>query len=191
NRRQSRMLLVFCWYPESVEGADTNMLTDTKIRNAKPGKRPIKLSDAGGLHLLITPQGSKLWRASYRFGGKQKTLALGIYPAFTLKTAREQRDEARRLLAQGIDPAAQRRLAKQVGATGNTFRAVAEEVVAKQGKEGRAVSTLEKLRWLLDFAYPLIGDRPIAEITVPELLAVLRKVEARGCYETARRLRST
>ena len=167
------------------------MLTDTKIRNAKPGQRPIKLSDAGGLHLLITPRGSKLWRAAYRFGGKQKTLAIGIYPAVSLKAAREQRDEAKRLLAQGIDPAAQRRLAKQVGATGNTFRAVAAEVVAKQEKEGRAVTTLEKLRWLLDFAYPLIGDRPIAEITVPELLAVLRKVEARGRYETARRLRST
>ena len=75
------------------------MLTDTKIRNAKPGQRPIKLSDAGGLHLLITPRGSKLWRAAYRFGGKQKTLAIGIYPAVSLKAAREQRDEAKRLLA--------------------------------------------------------------------------------------------
>jgi integrase len=172
-------------------GSDANMLTDTRIRNAKPGKRPVKLSDAGGLFLLIQPHGSKLWRASYRFGGKQKTLAIGIYPNVGLKTARERRDDAKRLLAIGIDPAAQRRLAKQTASTGNTFKAVAEEVVAKQENEGRAVSTIEKLRWLLDFAYPWIGDRPIAEVTAPELLAVLRKVEARGRYETARRLRST
>jgi len=92
---------------------------------------------------------------------------------------------------EAIDPAAQRKLAKQVAASGNTFKAIAEEVAVKQVKEGRAVTTLEKLRWLLDLAYPLIGDRPINEITAPELLAVLRKVEARGRYETARRLRST
>jgi integrase len=167
------------------------MLTDTRVRSAKPGERSIKLSDGGGLHLLIQPHGSKLWRIAYRFGGKQKTLALGIYPIVTLQDAREQREGAKRLLAKGIDPSAQRRLDKQTVATGNTFKSVTEEVLGKLEKEGRAPRTLEKLRWLLKFAYPSIGERRVAEITAPELLSVLRKVEARGRYETARRLRST
>ena len=167
------------------------MLSDVRVRNAKSGERPIKLSDAGGLHLLVQPHGSKLWRMAYRFDGKQRTLALGMYPIVTLQEAREQRDGAKRLLAKGIDPSAQRRLDKQTAATGDTFRSVADEVLEKLEKEGRAPRTLEKLHWLLDFAYPSIGELRIAEITAPELLSVLRKVEARGRYETARRLRST
>jgi integrase len=167
------------------------MLSDARVRNAKSGARPIKLSDAGGLHLLIQPHGSKLWRIAYRFDGKQRTLALGIYPIVTLQEAREQRDGAKRLLAKGIDPSAQRRLDKQTAATGNTFKSVAEELLGKLEKEGRAPRTLGKLRWLLSFAYPSIGERRVAEITAPELLSVLRKVEVRGRYETARRLRST
>ena len=161
------------------------------MRNAKPGDRSVKLSDSGGLHLLIQPNGSKLWRLAYRFGGKQKTLAIGVYPAVTLKHARVKRDDARRLLADNIDPAMQRRLEKLTAASGNTFRAISEEVLVKLEREGRADVTLAKKRWLLHFAYPAFGDRPIAEITAPEVLAVLRKVEARGRYETARRLRST
>jgi integrase len=108
-----------------------------------------------------------------------------------LKHAREKRDEAKRLLADNIDPSTQRRLEKLTAASGNTFWAVAEEVLKKLEREGRADLTLVKKRWLLDFAYPVIGERPIAEITAPELLAVLRKIESRGRYETARRLRST
>jgi len=167
------------------------MLNDTRVRNAKRADRPIKLSDSGGLHLLIQPNGSKLWRLAYRFGGKQKTLAIGVYPTVTLKHAREKRDEAKRLLADKIDPSTQRRLEKLTAASGNTFRAVAEEVLVKLEREGRADVTLAKKRWLLDFAYPAIGERPVTEITAPEVLAVLRNVEARGRYETARRLRST
>jgi integrase len=167
------------------------MLNDTRVRTTKPCKRPLKLSDSGGLYLLIAPHGSKLWRLAYRFGGKQKTLAMGAYPTVTLKAARDKREEAKRLLANGIDPSMQRRLDKQSTSTGNTFKAVAEEVLAKLEKEGRADVTLTKKRWLLNFAYPAFGDRPIAEITVPELLSVLRRVEARGRYETAGRLRST
>jgi len=109
----------------------------------------------------------------------------------TLKHAREKRDEAKRLLADNFDPSTQRRLEKLKAASGNTFRAVAEEVLAKLEREGRAEVTLAKKRWLLDFAYRAIGERPIAEITAPEILAALRNVEARGRYETARRLRST
>jgi integrase len=108
-----------------------------------------------------------------------------------LKHAREKRDEAKKLLVNRIDPSTHRRLEKLTAASCNTFRAVAEEVLMKLQREGRADVTLTKKRWLLDFAYPAIGDRLIAEITAPELLAVLRKVEARGRYETARRLRST
>src|SRR5262245_45157052 len=167
------------------------MLNDTRVRNARPSDRPIKLSDSGGRYLLIQPNGSKLWRLAYRFGGKQKTLAIGVYPAVTLKHAREKRDEAKRLLADNVDPSMQRRLEKLMAASGNTFRAVAEEVLVKLEREGRADVTLAKKRWLLDFAYPAIGERPVAEITAPEVLAVLRRIEALGRYETARRLRST
>src|SRR5262249_7715085 len=167
------------------------MLNDTRVRNARRADRPIKLSDSGGLYLLIQPNGSKLWRLAYRFGGKQKALAIGVYPTVTLKHAREKRDEARRQLADNIDPSMQRGLVKLKRASGNTFRAVAEEVLVKLEREGRADVTLTKKRWLLDFAYPAIGERPVAEITAAEVLAVLRRVEARGRYETARRLRST
>src|SRR6266446_1483650 len=114
------------------------MLTDVRLRNAKPAARVKKLSDAGGLHLLIQPHGAKLWRMAYRFDRKQKTLALGVYPIVTLQEAREQRDAAKRLLAKGIDPSAQRRLDRQTAASSNTFKAVAEEVLRKLEKEGRA-----------------------------------------------------
>jgi integrase len=164
-------------------------LTDTAIRNAKPGKKPIKLSDGGGLHLLIQPHGAKLWRMGYRIGGKQKTLALGIYPAVTLAQARAQRDAAKTILEGNGDPSVQRKLDKQ--ARGNTFRLVADELIEKMKREGRAQATLTKTRWLLEFAFDVIGDRPLAKVTATELLAVLRKIEKRGNYETARRLRST
>jgi hypothetical protein len=145
------------------------------------------------LYLLVRSDGARYWRMDYRHAGKRRTLALGVYPSVTLAAAREQRDAAKRHLASGIDPSARRkqeRLQAKIGA-GNTFRIVADEWVAKQEREGRAAPTLNKIRWLLGFAYSVIGDRPIAEIAAPELLAVLRKVEARGRYETARRLRST
>jgi integrase len=166
------------------------MLTDTRVRNAKPGARPIKLSDAAGLHLLIKPNGSKLWRLAYRFAGKQKTLALGAYPIISLADARSEREEAKRFLAREIDPSAQRKANRQAGKD-SSFRAIAEEVIAKLEREGRAQVTLAKKKWLLDFAFPAFGDRPVAQITARELLALLREIEGRGLYETARRLRST
>ena len=127
---------------------------------------------------------------AYRFDGKQKTLALGIYPAVSLEEARRRRDEAKQLLARSIDPSVQRKAVRQAGED-SSFRAVAEEVIAKLEREGRAHATLTKKRWLLDFAYPTIGDRPVVEITARDLLALLRKIEGRGLHETARRLRST
>jgi integrase len=169
---------------------DTNMLNDSALRKAKPYANPRKLSDGGGLHLLVQPTGSKLWRLAYRFAGKQKTLALGVYPAVSLAEARSRRDEAKKLLARSIDPSVQRKAAKHAGKDGS-FRAIAEEVIAKSEREGRAHATLIKKKWLLDFAFQAFGDRLVGEVTAHELLALLRQIEARGLYETARRLRST
>jgi len=166
-------------------------LTDLAVRNTKAAAQPIKLSDGGGLHLLIQPSGSKLWRLAYRFRGKQKTLALGSYPTVTLGQARAKRNEAKKLLVEAVDPSVQRKLDKAKGGTGNTFKDVANELLAKLEAEGRAPITLRKKRWLLGLAFPTIGARPINEITVPEIHSVLNSVQARGRRETARRLRST
>jgi integrase len=184
-------LLVFLLVSEPLKKGDTNMpLKDVTVRKAKPSAKPRKLSDGGGLHVLVQPTGGKLWRLAYRFAGKQKTLALGVYPIVSLEEARRRRDEAKKLLARSIDPSMQRKADKQAGKD-SSFRAVAEELIGKLEREGRARATLTKKRWLLDFAYPMLGDCPVAEITARDLLALLREIERRGLYETARRLRST
>ena len=164
-------------------------LTDTAIRNAKPRRKVVKLSDGGGLYILIQPHGTKLWRMGYRISGKQKTLALGIYPTVSLADARARRDAAKKFLKDGVDPSVQRKLEKQASVV--TFRLVAEELLAKMQRVERSQATLIKTRWLLEYAFADIGERPIAKVTALELLDVLRKIEARGNYETARRLRST
>jgi integrase len=183
-------LLVFSLVSALFESSDTNMLTDVAVRKAKPSSQPRKISDGGGLHVLVQPTGSKLWRLAYRFAGKQKTLAIGVYPIVSLEEARRQRENAKKLLARSIDPSVQRRADRQAGKQG-TFRAVADEVLVKHEREGRADATLSKKHWLLAYAFPAFGDRPVAEITARELLALLRELEGRGLYETARRLRST
>ncbi len=168
-------------------------LTDTHVRNAKPRDRPLKISDGGGLFLMITPQGSKLWRLAYRYAGKQKTLAIGAYPAVSLEKARESRAAAKKLLADGLDPSDAKKAEKRQRKldADNTFQAVAKEWVEKGRREGRAEATLKKTEWLLGFAYPIIGRRPIAVISSAEVLEVLRLVENRGRHESARRLRGT
>ena len=168
-------------------------LNDMEIRKAQPGEKIVKLSDGGGLQLWITPDGAKRWRMAYRFGGKQKTLAIGVYPAIGLKEARKARDDAKRVLADGGDPSITKRVAKTAKALAiaNTFDAIAAELMEKKRREGKADGTLGQIEWLLGLASPAIGPRPVAEITAPEVLAVLRKVEARGRHETARRLRAT
>jgi len=169
-------------------------LTDAAIRAAKPQDgRTIKLSDGGGLQLWVTPTGSKLWNIAYRFGAKQLKLSLGPYPAVALKDAREERDAAKRLLASGIDPGQQKKAAALLKAKSeaNTFDAIADELLDKKRREAKAERTLGKLEWLLGLARPALGPRPIAEITAPEVLSVLRAVEARGRHETAKRLRAT
>jgi integrase len=167
-------------------------LTSLRVQNAKPKEKPYKLSDSDGLHLLVRGE-SKLWRFRYQFERKEKMLSLGSYPEVSLADARDARDAARKLVAAGIDPSQQRKLDKIAAATAaaNTFEAVAEEYIANQEKQGRAESTLTKLRWfLLDLAAPL-AKRPIAEITPAEILVILKKLEGNGRLETARKVRST
>lgn len=166
-------------------------LTASFVRDAKGRDKPYKVSDAGGLYMFVQPSGQRYWRLAYRWAGKQRTLALGVYPAVGLADARRERDAIRRLLAQGKDPVA---LAREEAAAARlaemaTFKAVAEEFTAKCEREGRAEITLTKQRWLLAFAYPKLGPRPISQISAHDVYDVLRKVEAKGHYETARRLR--
>lgn len=130
---------------------------------------------------------------NYTFLGKQKTLSFGSYPDMSLAKARDKRAAAREVLADGVDPLEARKAGEREAKAKSeeTFKAIANKWVERLEIEGRAKKTLEKMRWLLDLAYPLIGNRPIADLTAPELLEVLRKVEARGRDETANRLRST
>lgn len=164
-------------------------LTDVAIRALKPTDKLQKISDGEGLQLWVMPVGSRLWRYAYRYNGEQKTLALGAYPEITLAEARKKRDEARALLVSGVDPGQQRKLDKITKAISDaaTFDAVAEEYLAKKMREGIAASTVKRLRSQLRLVSPVFGNRPIAEITVPEVLAPLKKIDARGTHETATR----
>lgn len=166
-------------------------LTDLEIRRAKPGDRLAKLSDGGGLQLWITSDGAKRWRLAYRFSGAQKTLAIGVYPAIGLREARAARDKAKKQLAEGQDPGQAKKLAKLAQATSaaNTFDAIAAELLEKKRREDKADRTIIKFEWFMTLARPAIGARPIREITAPEILAVLRPIEASGRIETAKKLR--
>ncbi len=166
-------------------------LTDTRIRNAKPNAKPYKLSDGGGMYLLVKPDGGRYWRLDYRFAGKRRTLALGVYPTVTLSDARAGRQEAQRLLVQNIDPGAAKKANKRATklANENTFEAVALEWLANQRHRLAPRYCALMLARLKADVFPQIGSRPIVEIDAPELLEVLRKVEKRGVIETARRLR--
>ncbi|MGD2134223.1 MAG: integrase arm-type DNA-binding domain-containing protein, partial [Maricaulaceae bacterium] len=167
------------------------LLTDKECRNARPSKKLQKLTE-DGLQLWVQPNGSRLWRFAYRYHGRQKLLALGPYPRVSLADARKARDKAKNLLLDGVDPSEERKEKQRVEqAETETFKVIAKEFVAKLEREGRAEITLRKKRWLLDFAYEAIGDTPIRAIGASDILKVLRKVEGRGHYETARRLRST
>ena len=168
-------------------------LNDTAIRNIKPKDRPFKLADGNGLYLFVPPTSTRLWRLKYRFGGHERTLSIGAYPAVTIKMARDAREQAKSTLANGIDPsqAKQASKLKEKEATLHSFQAIAMEYHAKLIRENRAKGTVEKVEWLLRLAYDAIGHRPIRDISAADVLAVLRKVEARGRYETAQHLRFT
>ncbi|WP_305972566.1 MULTISPECIES: integrase arm-type DNA-binding domain-containing protein [unclassified Mameliella] len=167
-------------------------LNDAQIRGLKPKEKPYKVSDFEGLYLDIRPGGSKLWRMKYRFGGKEKLLSLGAYPAVSLSAARKGKDAARAMLAEGKDPNAVKQAEKRETqkVSEHTFGKLADQFIDKARREGRAPATMAKTEWLLDMAKAAFGSRPIAEITARDILVVLRKVEAKGNYETAKRLRS-
>lgn len=161
------------------------MLSESAIRAAKPKEKPYKRFDGRGLYLAVTPTGSRLWRMQYRFGGVEKLLSFGSYPDVSLKRARERRDEARRWLADGVDPSAKKKAEKLSQA--DTFAAIAAEWLSLQRKKFSA-KTLEKAEWTFnDLLNPYIGSQPIKTITAPDLLTVLRRLEARGKHETAHR----
>lgn len=164
-------------------------LTDTAIRNAKPGKKPIKLFDERGLFLLVTPTWGKWWRFKYRFDGKEKQLSFGVYPEVGLKDARERRDDARKQVAAGIDPGEHRKAQKSGRAdrAANSFEVVAREWFAKYSTTWAANHGDRIIRRLERDIFPWIGGRPVAEITAPELLTVVRRIESRGALETAHR----
>ena len=166
---------------------------DIYFRHLKPAGKDYKRSDSGGLFMLVTKTGSKLWRYAYSFDAKQKLLAIGQYPIISLADARIKRDDAKKLLADGIDPSVERKEERRNAriARSNTFEAVANELMDKFKAEGNAAKTLKKKQWLLDFANREFGKRPIAEIKAPEILDALRKIEKRGKHETATRSRGT
>jgi len=166
-------------------------LTDTQIRSTKPSEKEIKLFDGGGLFLLVTPSGGKLWYLKYRFAGKERKLSFGTYPSLSLADARQRREDAKKLLVNDVDPGEVKKAQKaaKVAVTENSFEVVALEWHARQKTvwtEGHAQRTLQRLE--RDIFRP-IGKRPIGEITPPELLAVFRQIEARGAFETAHRAR--
>lgn len=166
------------------------MLSDSAIRQARPGPKPRKLFDGAGLYLLLNPAGGKWWRLKYRFAGKEKLLALGTYPEVALRQVREERDAARKLLAAGRDPGIERKTTKAalVQREANSFEAVAREWFEKFSDAWAPTHAKTVVRRLERDVFPWLGSRPVSEITAVELLAVLRRVEARGALETAHRI---
>ena len=164
-------------------------LTDTAIRNAKPAEKAKKLFDGGGLYLEVAPSGGKWWRLKYRFGGKEKRLSLGVYPDVSLKDARERRDEARKLLANEIDPSEYRKAknAAKVERAENSFEVVAREWFAKHSVNWSPNHADRTIRRLDRDIFPWIGGSPIANVTAPQLLDAVRRIEKRGALETAHR----
>lgn len=167
-------------------------LTDTQIRNLKPKNKPYKVADFQGLYVTVAPSGSRLWHMKYRIEGREKRLSFGAYPAISLAQARKLRDEARARLAAGEDPGEVKKEGRRqkLVVQETSFAKLADAYKEKAEKEGRAEATKVKTEWLLGMASDAFGDKPIAEVTSPMVLACLRKVEARGNHETAKRLRA-
>ena len=165
-------------------------LNDMKIRKAQTTEKPLKLFDGDGLFLFVTPHGGKLWRLKYRFEGKEKLLSLGTYPEITLADARERKDEARRLLAQGRDPGIIRKAQKQAKTEETeTFEVIAREWHMKFAHTWAPGHSTKIINALTRDLFPWLGARPIKELKAPELLAALRRIESRGTLETAHRVR--
>lgn len=164
-------------------------LTDTTIRNAKPQDKPYRLADGGGMYLEVAPAGGKWWRLKYRIGGKEKRLSLGVYPDVSLASARERREEARKLIADGVDPSENRKAQKAAIAesAANSFETIGREWFAKFGPGWVPGHGDKIIRRLARDIFPWIGARPVSELNAPELLKVLRRIEERGSIETAHR----
>ncbi|MDR0453316.1 MAG: integrase arm-type DNA-binding domain-containing protein [Deferribacteraceae bacterium] len=167
-------------------------IADTTLKQAKSKDRDYKLTDEKGMHILVTKSGYKYFRLSYRFAGKQKTLALGVYPETTLKTAREKRDEARKLLSEGIDPSEVRKAKKYniYNDAINNFEAIAREWHDTNKSRWVEDHAKAKLSRLEKHIFPYLGSRPIKNITTQELLSVLRLIEGRGTIEMAHRAKN-
>ena len=167
-------------------------LKDLEIKRLSAKPKPYKVADERGLFLLVQPSGAKLWKMKYRFHGYERKLGFGRYPEVSLRKARERRDEARQMLADGLDPVTVKRQADAEAklSAATTFKEVAEEYIERMVIEGRSEATIKKARWFLKLLDRDIAHRPIAQVTPHELLIFLRKVEARGHRETATRLRS-
>lgn len=167
-------------------------LTDVAIRNAKPRLKPYKMADALGLFLLVQPSGGKLWRLKYRVEGREKKLGFGVYPDVSLSEARKRRDEARELLVSGKDPSRekQREKAKARIDSANTFSAISSEYCQKRRRDGQkawAPATATRSEYLLSLLSGSIGRMAINEIEPADVLAAIRKIEAKGNLESARR----
>ena len=164
-------------------------LTAIAVKQAKPKDKDYKLFDGRGLYLLVKKNGGKYWRMKYRYGGKEKLLAIGVYPDLSLKEAREKRQEARNQLANDLDPAQKKRDKKRevLEAAANSFQAVSEEWISRQTKRWSEIHTKKVQRMLSKDLLPWLGTRPISDITPKELLDVLRKLESRGALESAKR----
>lgn len=167
------------------------MLNDAKVRAAKPQSKPYKLTDSHRLYLLVTPSGGKLWRWGFAYDGKQKTMALGIYPMVSLLDARAKRDDARSILQEGKDPTIVKklRIEANIQAGRNTFERVAREWHETVKAQWAAIHSADVLRSLERDVFPRIGNLPISDLTPPKILEVLRAIEDRGSIETAKRVR--
>jgi integrase len=167
-------------------------LSDMQVSKAKPQTKQVTLFDGGGLYLLITPSGGKLWRFKYRFDNKDGLMAFGSYPELSLADARQRREDARRLLANGVDPGAAKKAQKasRADSNANSFEVIAREWHEKfkdSWSESHAHVVINRLERNI---FPWIGNRPIAEIEPPEVLSVLQRMESRGAHETARRMKT-
>ncbi len=165
-------------------------LTDAKVRSAKPKEKAYKLTDGGGLYLLVNPNGGRYWRFKYRYGGKEKLLALGAYPDLSLADARELHSQARRTLALGNDPSDVKKEAKRQAALNseNTFEAIANEWCESRKHKWVTSYSEAMVERLKRHVFPKIGHRPIKDITAPEFLTVVRVVEGQGSLDLAQRL---
>jgi len=167
-------------------------LTDVSIKNAKPDSKPLKLFDGGGLFLLIAPTGSKWWRLKYRFAGKEKLLALGVYPEVGLSAARKKRDQAREKIAAGIDPSEAKKLEKRTALlnANNSFEAVTRDWLEERKTVVEPAQHSKTLARFENDVFPWLGKRPITQIDAPEILTVLKRIDSRGARYSARRVRS-